>query len=553
MPMTAPANLGETLLLALREAGVRELFGIPGDFVLPLFKVIEESGLIPFYTLSHEPAVGFAADGAARWRSGPAAAVVTYGAGALNMVNPIAAAYAEKSPVVVVSGGPGVSEDHTELLLHHQAKRLDSQYEVFREVTCAQTRLVDVRSAQDELCRVLSEGRRQSRPVYIEVPRDRVLQACPPRALAPSASKTATHPVDSEAVAACVDEIMELVRSARQPVLMVGVEIRRFNLELQVAELARRLGIPVVTSFMGRGLLTDAHAPLRGTYLGVAGDPDITDLVEHSDALILLGVILSDTNFGISRKKIDLRRCVQVRDEQVSLGFHVYHQIPIADLIREWASRDLPSRGAVETGGTKPAGPFHADDQPLTPDDIAAGVNYLGHSADSLLVVSDVGDCLFTAMAIDGVHLAAPGYYASMGFGVPAGLGMQAASGKRPLVLVGDGAFQMTGWELGNCVRYGWDPIVIVLNNACWEMLRAFQPESQFNLLNEWHFADIAAALGGQGIRVQTRRQYAEALSQALAHRGRFQLIEVMLERGVVSQTMARYTSGLQAFRLGGR
>ena len=111
-------------------------------------------------------------------------------------------------------------------------------------------------------------------------------------------------------------------------------------------------------------------------------------------------------------------------------------------------------------------------------------------------VASDCGDCLFTAFEIENTEIVAPGYYATMGFGVPAALGLQAATGQRPLVLVGDGAFQMTGWELGNCRRYGWDPIVIVMNNLSWEMLRVFQPESKFNTLDDWHFAELAARAG---------------------------------------------------------
>jgi hypothetical protein len=72
---------------------------------------------------------------------------------------------------------------------------------------------------------------------------------------------------------------------------------------------------------------------------------------------------------------------------------------------------------------------------------------------------------------------------------------------------VGDGAFQMTGWELGNCRRYGWDPIVLVFNNASWEMLRTFQPESGFNDLGHWGFAEMAAGMGGDGVRVQHARR----------------------------------------------
>ncbi len=543
-------ELGELLLSSLASAGVQEIFGIPGDFVLPLFKVIEERGQIPIYTLSHEPAVGFAADGASRWRGLSSAAVVTYGAGALNIVNPVAAAYAEKSPVIVISGGPGVSEDHTELLLHHQAKRLDSQFEIFKEVTCAQTRLSNLASADIELKRVLSECRRQSRPVYIEVPRDLVFAKLPDLAAHPSPSPAATFAADPRAVAACANEIIDLLSDAKSPVLMVGVEIRRFGLEHQVAQLAGRLGIPVVTSFMGRGLLVGSNAPLMGTYLGVAGDSEITDLVEHSDALLMLGVILSDTNFGISKRKLDLRRSVQVRDGQVSFGFHVYPQISIGELISELLTRDLPIRQApMITVPRNSVRNFRLDDLEMTPDDISAGINQLKPRGQELLLSCDIGDCLFTAMDIEQAHMIAPGYYASMGFGVPAALGLQVASGQQPVVLVGDGAFQMTGWELGNCSRYDWDPIVIVMNNASWGMLQAFQPESRFNLLNEWKFAELAHALGGVGTRVRTRAEFGKAFQSAIHQRGKFQLIEVMIHQGLVSHTMSRYTQALKVFR----
>jgi indolepyruvate decarboxylase len=161
-------------------------------------------------------------------------------------------------------------------------------------------------------------------------------------------------------------------------------------------------------------------------------------------------------------------------------------------------------------------------------------------------IASDMGDCLFTAMEIKHTALVAPGYYATMGFGVPAGLGLQAATGERPLILVGDGAFQMTGWELGNCKRYGWDPIVLVFNNASWEMLRTFQPESSFNDLGHWGFAEMASGLGGDGVRVGTRAELKAALDKAMATRGKFQLIEISIPRGVLSNTLARFVAGVK-------
>ncbi len=542
-------NLGEAVIQALAERGAREIFGIPGDFALPFFKAVEESGRLPLYTLSHEPAVGFAADAAARFNCALGVAAVTYGAGAFNMVNAVAAAFAEKSPVVVISGAPGTDETTHGLLVHHQAKTLDSQFRVYREITCAQTRLDDPARAPAEIARVLAACRERSQPVYIEIPRDMVGAEIGP---VPDWPGT---PVDAEALAACADEILESLRAARTPVLMVGVEVRRFDIEARVAELARRLGLPVVTSFMGRGLLADSAAPPVGTYIGVAGTPEVTRLVEESDALFLLGVILSDTNFGISKRRIDMRHTIQALDRQVSLGYHVYPDIPLDRLVEALLERVPEAAGAARPRQARqhPRG-LVADDAALTPTDVARGINDLMDRHGVMPIASDMGDCLFTAMDVQHTRMVAPGYYAGMGFGVPAGLGVQATTGERPLILVGDGAFQMTGWELGNCRRYGWDPIVVVFNNASWEMLRAFQPESRFNDLDDWRFADAAAALGGVGTRVRTRRAYAEALAAAVGDRGRFHLVEVMLERGALSDTLARFVAAFREMReKGGR
>ena len=187
-----------------------------------------------------------------------------------------------------------------------------------------------------------------------------------------------------------------------------------------------------------------------------------------------------------------------------------------------------------------------ADDASITPSDIATAINDLMAVHGSLPIAADMGDCLFTAMEIENTALVAPGYYATMGYGVPAGLGVQAATGRRPLILVGDGAFQMTGWELGNCRRYGWDPIVLLFNNAGWEMLRTFQPESSFNDLGHWGYAEMAAGMGGDGMLVTTRAELQAALEKAVNTRGRFQLIDIAIPRGVLSNTLQRFVAGVK-------
>ena len=538
-------NLTESLLHALKANGARQIFGIPGDFALPYFRIIEETQILPLYTLSHEPGVGFAADAAARIDGALGVAAVTYGAGALNMINSVAAAYAEKSPLVVISGGPGKGESSSGLLLHHQAKTLDSQFRIFEEITCDRVVLDDAERAPAAIARVLGNCLKHSRPVYIEIPRDMVAVPC--AAVPPLAAPA----VDAEALAACAEEVLRRLAAAQKPVLMVDVEVRRYGLEAKVAELARRLALPVATCFMGRGLLAESDAALVGTYMGVAGLPEVTQLVENSDGLFLLGVILSDTNFAVSEKKIDLRKTIVACDGEVRLGYHVYPQIPLAALVDALLARTgepAVQRTVVRT--QYPRG-MVADEATIAPNDIATAVNDLMATHGKLPIASDMGDCLFTAMDIEHTALVAPGYYATMGYGVPAGLGLQAATGQRPLILVGDGAFQMTGWELGNCRRYGWDPIVLVFNNASWEMLRTFQPESGFNNLDDWGFASMAAGMGGDGVRVHTRRELQAALEKAVATRGRFQLIEIMIPRGVLSQTLQRFVAGVKRLNAG--
>jgi indolepyruvate decarboxylase len=536
--------LTERLLQALKDCGARAIFGIPGDYALLMFGVIERSGILPLYTLSHEPAVAYAADAAARISRGVGVAAVTYGAGALNLVNGIAGAYAERSPVVVVSAAPPLATAWPGLSLHHQVRRPDSQLRIFREITCAQAVLDDPDAAPELIAQTLDECVRQSLPVYLEIPADIATEQCG------SIDPGALQEPNTDAAIECAAEIADIVRSAASPVLMIGVEVRRYGLERQVAELARRANIPVVTSFMGRGVDSVHDIGSRGSYLGLAGDPAIAKLVEESDALVLLGVIVCDTNLGLPARKLDLRHVIHAFGGHVRIGHHVYPDIALRDLIEalfRHAPDPAPAFGenARRGGVPVPRRDFAADDCKIRPSDVAGAINRQFSVHEPMPIACDVGDSLFVSLEIDYDDLAAQAYYASMGFAVPAAFGIQAATGKRPLVLVGDGAFQMTGWELGNCRRYGFDPIVVVLNNCSWEMLRTFSPDAGFNDLSDWHFADLAASLGGDGIRVHSRRELAQALETAWRPRGRFQLIEVMLGRGETSGSLRRFVNAI--------
>src|SRR5437867_1362039 len=165
-------SIGEYLIQRLHDHGVRHVFGIPGDYVLGFYDQLTRSKL-KVVTTCDEQGAGFAADAYARVR-GLGAVCITYCVGGLKVANTTAEAFAEKSPVVVISGAPGVREREKNPLLHHKVREFDTQKKVFEQLTVASTVLSDAQTAFTEIDRVLHAALRYKRPVYIELPRDMV-------------------------------------------------------------------------------------------------------------------------------------------------------------------------------------------------------------------------------------------------------------------------------------------------------------------------------------------------------------------------------------------
>jgi indolepyruvate decarboxylase len=543
MRMDRPAGnptLARFLLDQLAEAGVDTIFGIPGDFILRLCQVIDDYPGIRFRTLSHEPGVGFAACGAARGTQGLGVACVTYGAGALNMVNPVAAAYAEKTPVLVLTGGPGQDERARGILVHHQVKSFESQLKVFSEVTQYQAVLDDPETAADKIRYAIDVCRLYSLPVYLEVPRDMVDREIHLSPVCSLAVPTSPGAVEEAAV-----EILRKLGAARRPAQVVGVEVHRQRLAPQVVRLAEALGLSVVSTFMGRGSFPDDHPQYAGVYLGPASPPGVRELVEESDFLLMLGALVTDTNMGVRLSAIDPRGVALAVSRRVEIGYHRYEDVPLDELVARLLAQPQ-GRGRedhIRSPGRRPF--MRADDQPSEgPIRVAAMIGeinrFLFSEKASLPLVTDTGDCLFCSHEIDTPLVLASAYYATMGFGVPAALGFEATTGKRPLVLVGDGGFQMTGQELIHAVRWGLKPIVVLMNNGSWEMLQSFLP-SGYNALPDWQYAAVARLWGAASWQVRTAGDLRIALGEALAE-DRPALIEVLLAPGDISDTLYTFT-----------
>ncbi|MBI2829209.1 MAG: indolepyruvate/phenylpyruvate decarboxylase [Acidobacteria bacterium] len=526
--------------------GVRQVFGIPGDFVLNLYEALEADGRFQLIRLSHEPAVGFAADGAARITAGLGVCCVTYGAGGLNMINPVACAYAEESPLVILSGGPGQLEKRAEVRVHHEVKSFESQLKVYREVTEFAAILDDPRTVAAQIRKAIEVALKVKRPVYLEIPRDMVFADI----VVPSLVEHLELKVDHAAVDEAVQEIVARLAEAERPVLIVGVEVHRFQLREQVIRLAERLNIPVASSFLGRGVFPTRHPRFIGTYLGVVSPPPLREKVEQSDCILLLGELISDTGLGVSATHLGDANLLIAVARDVYIRHHRYQDTPLNHLVaRLLASPNLPS---------KPGGPQVAasqlspelldpmtDDEPIKVRHLLGVLNEFLADHRDLPIVSDTGDCLFASVDTCADEFIAPAYYATMGFAIPAALGVQIASGRRPLVLVGDGAFQMTGAEISHAPEYHCNPIVVLFNNARWEMLQAFFPDAAYNDTVAWPFAKLAELWGGRGFNVRTPRQLRDALAAA-SREDRFTLIDVTLQPGDVSPILRGFVSAFK-------
>lgn len=515
------ATLVEQLLLSLKEHGAGEIYGIPGDYVISIFRTIQDSQILPLYTLSHEPAIGFASDGSARFNRRISVACITYGVGALNIVNSIAGAYAERVPIVVITGSPACKSISKKLRMHHELKTTNTQFEVFKNITCDQIRINNINNAPAEIAKVLESCLKYSQPVYIEISDDLYDADCPKIPMRFTESNLYPHPQTPS----LVDETIRLLQKAKNPLITLGYELERFKLDTKALKIANSIGINYLSCLMSRNI---SQAPC---YKGSLGDKGISAIVAESDAILMLGAIPIDANFSPTLEEFKGKDIIFVSDNLVEIKSVIYRDIHIKDFIDKLNQK--PFSLAKVTHPTLeenyPSGLAETDDS-ISSYDIIKGVNDAFAKYGKLPLSVDIGDSLISSMRIDAEKILAPWFYGSMGYAVPAGLGIQTSSAQRPLILIGDGNFQMTGWELCNCKKYDLDPIVIVFNNSSWGILNAIKAEAKFNSISKINYAKIAENLGGAGYRVQTKKELKCALSKAFQTRGSFQLVEVILD-----------------------
>ena len=536
-------TIGRYLIRRLQDYGLTDLFGIPGDFVLQFYGMLEESP-INVIGCTREDCAGYAADGYARI-NGIGAVCVTYCAGGLSLCNSIAGAFAEKSPVIVISGAPGMDERRSNPLLHHRVRDFNTQREVFEKITVASAVLEDPLTAFREIDRCLEAAVRYKRPVYLELPRDRVHSVCP----YDHVPKVETFTSDADALRESLAEAKRAINACKKPVIIAGVEMHRFGLADEVVTFAETNSIPMCATLLGKSVVSEKHPLYLGIYEGAMCRDSLRKYVEESDCLIMLGAFLTDIDMGIFTANLDPGKCIYSTSESTRISHHHFHDIVVSEFVRGLGELKLkvPRRPMLSRPKGTDAKFVSKPDAKITNARLFARVNDL--LDESMIVIADVGDCLFGAADLTiykKTEFISPAYYTSMGFAIPASIGVNvAAPDRRPIVLVGDGAFQMTCMELSTAVRHGFNPIVIVLNNKGYTTERFLQ-DGPFNDILNWNYHRMPDLLGGGwGFEVHTEGDLDQALNAALANKDTFSILNVHLEPDDISQALKRLAEGM--------
>jgi alpha-keto-acid decarboxylase len=532
-------TVGDYLLDRLAELGVSEIFGVPGDYNLEFLDHIVAHPVIRWVGSANELNAGYAADGYGRLR-GMSAVVTTFGVGELSAANAIAGSYAEHVPVVHIVGGPSKDAQGTRRALHHSLGDGDFEhfFRISREITCAQANLMPATACR-EIDRVLSEVREQKRPGYILLSTDVArFPTEPPGAPLPRY----TGGTSPRALAMFIDAATELIGD-HQLTVLADLLVHRLQVVKELEALLAADVVPYATLMWGKSLLDESSANFVGIYAGAASAEPVRTAIEEAPVLVTAGVVFTDMVSGFFSQRIDSARTIDVGQYQSSVADQVFAPLEMGAAL-EALAQILVRRGISSPPVASPPGksPLQgtetpARDRPLTQqilwDRLCAALT------PGNVVLADQGTS-FYGMADhrlpQGVTFIGQPLWGSIGYTLPAALGAGVAHrDRRTVLLIGDGAAQLTVQELGTFFREGLSPVIVVVNNDGYTVERAIHGETApYNDIVGWSWTDIPNALGVSNhlaFRAETYGELDEAFTAAGEHKDRMVLVEVVLPR----------------------
>jgi indolepyruvate decarboxylase len=555
--MNTEKTTARFLLEALKERGVRHIYGVPGDYVLPFANVLEAFDGIEHIPMADERDAAWAANLVGRGKL--SACYATSMVGCLNMLNGVCDGTKNlgASALVIIGGEAALADRGTDYILHHElgAPPAPIQEEVFKILLGGERyakSITDIVSAQRDIAQLVTLASEEHRPVYIGIPKD-VSEMV---AAESSPCYQARRDYDSgNFYATGLASIMrDSIEKAEHPVLLVGQFAERFELISSIKTLAWAYGIPVVATSKGFGAYPLDSEFFVGTYAGHASCPsDIQSMVEESDCLIKVGAMYCDMTHGLRPPRLPKETIIidpvllRVSHGTKWLALPSQHEfrIFVEDLVRtklEKEQKFAPAQSFsawMDSETERYFSETYYESRGIQFSDIAPIVHRTLEHHRGTPVVADIGNAMAIPVVTSGGYYTSP--YGAMGITVGA-IGVEKSFGKRPLVIVGDGAFSM--WSLGSLLmlrKYESKQIIIVLNNEGWGMLRPIAGNVSYLDIPSGNFEKLTEAAGcGLGYRVETAVEFKRALGRSFAS-DTFSIINVILRKDDVTDTIQRF------------
>jgi indolepyruvate decarboxylase len=509
------------LLSRLKQIGVTDYFGVPGDFSFPVTDAICSSSDLRFIGTCNELNAAYAADGYARIK-GISAISTTFGPGELGALPGIAGAFAENLPIFHIAGQPNRSTQKAKAIVHHTLG--DGDFSHFHKMTapavCASTVMTPENCVQ-ETKRLISAALYHSQPVYIALPTDVVDQPVDIRngAVVPA-------PVsDAAALETVVNAIVDKLDRARSACILPGALVARLELKNDMTALVEASGLPFATMMMDKSTLDESHPNSIGMYEGAWSDESIRSFIEEADCILAVGSMASDFNTAAFTARVDRARIIHVMHHRTRVGYAIFENVEMKDVVRELSKKLSKRTDIVTPQHSQVMSPTGAGDDPITADALYPRWSRFIRPND--IVVSESGTNvlgLASARLPKGATFHNQTLWGAIGWATPAAFGASlAAPDRRTVLITGEGSHQMTAQEIGQFHRFGTKPVIFVLNNDGYliERLLCKDPEMYYNDLAPWRYHLLPQALGCDGwncARVATCGELDAAMEKAAAN-----------------------------------
>ena len=528
-----PLTGADLIVRRLRDHGIRHVFGYPGGQLTPLYDALYRDGGIRHVLARDEQAAAFMADGYARASGRPGVCLAVCGPGVLNAATPLATAFTDSIPLLLISGqvpraGRGLRSGY-----YHE----NDQLSVCATCTKATARAEDVGQlvpSLDHLLTATTTGR--PGPVLLEVPLDVLRAETQPGSLPPVPPPAPPLAARAEDI----DRLARLLLSWRRPLLLAGGGVVTAGATPALLELAERLGAPVFHTAMGKRAVPATH-PLAAGMPWQRATSDLSGMEEffsplfaEADGLLAVGCRFSQLATGTwtlplppALAQIDVDAAELGRHYPMTVGVHADAAVALEALL------PLLPQG--------PRQPWAVPPRPPQPGKLS-GIDLVTPLQSTLpadgILVADITRLSYLLLTefragplCDFLH---PAGYVAMGYGIPAALGARVAFPDRAIVaVVGDGCFLMSGMELATAVQEELPIIVVLINDGSLTLIKAIQ-QRRYNgrylgvdLVNP-NFGRFAQAFGVRHRLVATAAEFETALRHSL-RRERTTLIEVRL------------------------